>query len=216
MRSSMKTRLKLDAGKSRFGQIILRAWIFVCALALLLTARAQEPAALYGYGLNGAPIDQLYDAGTKLVVLFFTATDCPISNRYIPEIERLQKQFAADGAIFWYDYPNLGETAKGVRQHEVAYGAEEHVLLDPQHRLVELARAKVTPEVAILVPDGASPQGFRVVYRGRIDNRYIHFGVQRPAATQHDLEEAIADVLHHQPVHQPDGPPVGCSIIGQP
>jgi thiol-disulfide isomerase/thioredoxin len=215
MRSSMKARLKVDPGRLPFRRTVFRTWIFVFLLALTLSARAQT-AAPYGYGLNGAPIDQLDNAGTKLVVLFFTATDCPISNRYIPEIERLQKLFAADGVIFWYAYPNLGETAGGVRQHEVAYGAEGHVLLDPQHRLVDLTRAKVTPEVVILVPGGASPQGFRVVYRGRIDNRYIHFGVQRPAATQHDLEEAIADVLHHEPVHQPDGPPIGCSIVGQP
>jgi AhpC/TSA family len=206
MRSPLKARLSLLIGK----------WILCTVLILTLTTYARGATDPYGYNLNGTPIDQLAVPGTKAVILFFTATDCPISNRYIPEVQRLQKEFEQQGVTLWYVYPNAGETPFAVRQHEVAYGAEEHVLLDPHHRLVSFARARFTPEAAILVPNGADPQNLRVVYRGRIDNRYIHLGVQRPKATQHDLEEAIADVLQNHTVHQPDGPPVGCSIIGQP
>lgn len=217
MRSSMNAQLVLDLGKSHLRQIIFGAWTLFCVLPVLaLLARAQGVVAPYGFNLDGAPIGQLAAPGAEAVVVFFTATDCPISNRYIPEIQRLQKEFAPQHVTFWYVYPNAGETAGAVRQHELAYGAEEHVLLDPHHRLVGLARATITPETAILVPDGVDPESLRVVYHGRIDNRYIHFGVQRPQATQHDLEQAIADVLRHHPVHQSDGPPVGCAIISRP
>ena len=71
----------------------------------------------------------------EAIVLFFTATDCPISNRYIPEIQRLEKKYAAQHVVFWFVYPNVGETGAAVRQHEAAYGTEAHVLLDPHHRL---------------------------------------------------------------------------------
>lgn len=217
MRPSMKAHLEIRSWQSCLCQTICMSWILVWVLLVLARATlAQGAVAPYGYNLAGAPIDELAAPGTQAVVIFFTATDCPISNRYIPEIQRLQKEFAPQHVTFWYVYPNAGETAGTVRKHELAYGAEEHVLLDPHHRLVAFARASITPETAVLVPDGADPQTLRVVYHGRIDNRYIHFGVQRPQATQHDLEQAVADVLQHHPVRQPDGPPVGCSITGQP
>jgi AhpC/TSA family len=195
--------------------MIFRAWMMASVLVLAFAAYAEGPAAPYGYGLDGEPVARLAATDTQAVVLFFTATDCPISNRYIPEIQRLENEFAAQHVAFWYAYPNVGETANGVRKHEDDYGTEEHVLLDPHHRLVALTHAKITPEAVILIPRSAGSDDFRVVYLGRIDNRYIHFGLQRPRATQHDLEAAIADVLQHHPVHQPSGPPVGCTIVGQ-
>jgi hypothetical protein len=216
MRSSLSERLSPRPSGLPLSKLVFRASALAIVLVFALAAHTQKTASPYGYNLNGEPVGRLTAPGTQAIVLFFTATDCPISNRYIPEIQRLQKEFAAQNVTTWYIYANAGETSAGIRKHELAYGSEEHVLLDPHHRLVALTRAKITPEVAILVPDGADLDAFHVVYRGRIDNRYIHFGLQRPRATEHDLEQAIANVLQHRPVHQPDGPPVGCTITGQP
>jgi hypothetical protein len=46
--------------------------MFVLIRALLL-------ALAMGVDLSGSPITQLAPAGTKAVVLFFAASDCPIS-----------------------------------------------------------------------------------------------------------------------------------------
>lgn len=189
------------------------AALIVAGLMAVLVCGAQELRAPFGSGLDGQPVSSLASPDTKAIVLFFTATDCPISNRYIPAIQRLEKKYAPQHVVFWYVYPNAGETEAGVRQHEVDYGIEQHVLLDPGHRLVDFARAKVTPEAAVLVPD-LSGDSLRVLYRGRIDNRYLQIGLQRPSATQFDLERAIEEVLAHRAVDPPDGPPVGCGIIG--
>lgn len=147
---------------------------------------------------------------------FFVASDCPISNRYIPEMQRLENKFAAQHVVFWFVYPNVGETSEAVRQHEAAYGHEKNILLDPHHQLVALTHAKVTPESAVLVPEHPGAETLRTVYHGRIDDRYLQIGQERPTATEHDLERAIADVLQHRAVQQPGGPAVGCGIIGQP
>jgi hypothetical protein len=39
-------------------------------------------------------------------VLVFVRTDCPISNRYAPELRRLQDRFAPRGMAFWLVYPD--------------------------------------------------------------------------------------------------------------
>lgn len=187
-----------------------------CILTIPLISHAQREPSAYGYDLHGQPVTRLAVPGTEAVVLFFVASDCPISNRYIPEMRRIEEKFAAQHVLVWFVYPNVGETPDSMRQHEVIYGAEEHALLDPHHQLVALTHAKVTPESAVLVPERTGAGTLRTVYHGRIDDRFLQIGQERPSATQHDLERAIVDVLQHRSVHQPEGPAVGCGIIGQP
>lgn len=194
----------------------LKPWALACVLTILLVSHAQQLPTVYGYDLNGKSITRLSTPGTEAIVLFFIASDCPISNRYLPEMKRIESKFAAQHVVFWFVYPNVGETSEGVRRHEAAYGAEGHILLDPHHNLVAIVHAKVTPESAVLVPEHGGAETLRAVYHGRIDDRYIEIGRERPAATQHDLQRALVDVLEHRFVQPPDGSAVGCGIIGQP
>jgi AhpC/TSA family len=199
----------------------MRRFLFmICAIALLgshgTVCQTQTSHASYGYYLNGEPVRSLAESSVSAVVLFFAASDCPISNRYLPEIRRLEEEFVAQGVVLWFVYPNFGTTSNAVKQHEAAYGAERHVLLDPDHQLVNLVHAKVTPESAVLVPERRKGDTFRAVYHGRIDDRYLRLGQERPKATQHDLERAIFDVLQGRAVERPNGPAVGCGIIGHP
>ena len=196
-------------------RFLFTVWAFAGLLLNGRVSHSQKALATYGFRLNGDPVRSLAPAGASAVVLFFAASDCPISNRYLPEISRIEQKFAAQHVVLWFVYPNFGETFEGVRQHEAAFGLEDHVLLDPDHVLVALAHAKVTPEAAVLLP-GHGDVEFRTVYHGRIDDRYLSLGQERPKATRHDLERAIIDVLQRHAVEQANGPVVGCGIIGHP
>ena len=182
---------------------------FITALFLMLAA-APATAAGLATDLSGQPITRLAPAGSRAVVLFFAASDCPISNRYVPEIQKLATEFAPAGVYIWFVYPNPTDNAKVVRAHNAEYAINTRTALDTNQTLVKMAHVGVTPEAAVFVPNGDQ---WREVYRGRIDDRYINLGNQRPQAAHHDLEEAIGAILKNQTVPQPGGPPVGCSII---
>jgi hypothetical protein len=182
---------------------LMRGSLFVLAMYLGITG----PLAT---DLNGHPVERLAPAGARAVVLFFAASDCPVSNRYIPEIQRLAAEFGSRGVRFWFVYPNPGDDAEVIRAHDAEYSIAGNTAIDSKQNLVRMAHATTTPEVAILVPAGAD---LREVYRGRIDDRYAALGRERPQATRHDLEKAIRAVLGGKPVPQPGGPPVGCSIV---
>jgi hypothetical protein len=171
-------------------------------LLLAMTALAVD--------LSGRPVTQLATPGTRAVVLFFAASDCPLSNRYIPDMLRLAKQFAPLGVRVWFVYPNPGDTAAVVRAHDSEFAINAYTALDTEQKLVQLAHVTVTPEAAVFVPAAGS---LREVYRGRIDDRYMALGSERPQAAHHDLEEAIRAVLAGKPVPQAGGPAVGCSIV---
>ena len=158
--------------------------------------------------LSGAPVDALQaPAGTKAIVFIFTSTDCPISNRYAPEVRRIADAFGSKGVVFRLVYPNPSENAAAIREHMAAYslaGVGEG-LRDHQLALVKFAGVDVTPEAAVVVGD-------RVVYRGRIDDRYVDLGRERPAATQRDLFDALSAIIAGKPVAHATTKAVGCFI----
>ena len=184
--------------------------VFSTALVLVFAHANAATQRDFGQDLHGQPIHQLAGPGIHVVVLFFAATDCPISNRYVPEISRLTQKFAPQGVRFWWVYPNASDTAQVVADHNRDYSIAGDTLLDPRQTIVALAHATVTPEAAIFVVDGAE---LREVYHGRIDDRYISLGQERPQPQRHDLEEAIGAAIAAKPVPQSGGPTVGCSIV---
>ena len=176
--------------------------VLIHALLLAMTALAVD--------LNGRPVTELAPPGARAVVLFFAASDCPVSNRYIPEVERLTKQFEPLGVKVWFVYPNPGDNPNVVRAHDREYSITASTALDNTQSLTRMAQVTTTPEAAVFIPRNGA---LREVYRGRIDDRYLSLGTERPQATHHDLEEAIRAVLAGKLVPQPGGPPVGCSIV---
>ena len=178
---------------------ILRALLFYFLSGLVLSTFAQAQHAL---DLAGHSVDP-FSAG-KVTVLIFVRSDCPISNRYAPEIQRLAREF--DGiAKIWLVYPDRKETAQSVERHLNDYGYKIGALRDTHHELVRQSDASITPEAAVFY-------GSELRYHGRIDDRAIDFNAFRPTAGSHDLEDAIRAVSKGQPARKAAGSPVGCYI----
>jgi hypothetical protein len=179
-------------------------------LALAIAALLAQGAAVRVQPVNGGPasVDPFAaPAGVKAIVFLFTSTDCPISNRYAPEVKRLAKTFVPQGAMFRLIYPDPGQDTTAIRAHMTAfaYAGALQALRDPKHALVASVGATITPE-AVVWANG------RVQYRGRIDDRYADLGVERPAPTEHDLADALTAVLAGRPVARPETQAVGCYI----
>lgn len=155
--------------------------------------------------LSGQAVDPLQADKGKAVVVLFIRTDCPISNRYAPEVRRLYEKFAANGVTFWLVYPDPDETVEMIRQHIKEYDYHLGALRDPGHALVKMTGVRVTPEAAVFLSR-------RLVYRGRIDNRYVAFGKARPAPTIHDLEQVLETILKGKTITNETTTAIGCFI----
>ncbi len=139
-------------------------------------------------------------------MFLFVRTDCPITNRYAPELQRLAQEFSGRGVVFSLVYPDATETPKAIADHIAQYHLPGEPVRDPDHRLVKRAHATVAPEAAVFDASG------KLMYHGRIDDRWVDIGKARPAAQTHDLENAIAAVLAGKPVRQPETRAIGCSL----
>jgi len=145
-------------------------------------------------------------AQARAVVLFFVTTDCPLSNGYAPEMNRIEQAYAPRGVLV---YAVQGDTTipdEEVRRHAREYGYRFPALLDPRQILARHTGATVTPEAAVLSADGA------VLYLGRIDNKVEDFGKTRVEATEFDLRDALDAILAGRPVPHPRTRALGCAI----
>jgi len=188
---------------------------FGCLLAspLAKNAKADPGTFLFGKDIDGYEVTSLAMPGTKCVAAIFVATDCPISNRYLPEIARLSCEFSPRGVRLWLVYPNPGDTLAVVRTHRSQYPVTASLpqLIAPDSRVLAHAHVHVTPEAAIFRADAVMSQP--VLWHGRIDDRYLTFGTQRPAATRHDLADSLNAALAGRQPASAAAPPVGCAII---
>ncbi len=180
----------------------MAAIVMVTWIGATPAGASQAPA---GVDLAGKPVDPLRADPGKPVVMIFIRTDCPISNRYAPTIQRVSWQYAGKAA-FWLVYPDKSESDTAIRQHLHDYGYKLPALHDPQHSLVKLGQAQVTPEVAVFDTGG------QLVYHGRIDNWYQSFGHARSAPTTHELDDAIQAVLSGKKPEVAATSAVGCYI----
>jgi peroxiredoxin len=180
----------------------MKRWILVAAAAT---------------GLSGAPKFTLTDtsgathtdkewSSSSGVVLYFITTDCPVSNGYVPEMNRIAKDYESRGIRFYGVIADTDTPLDDVRKHTRDFAYNFPVLIDPHQTLVKLTNADVTPEAAALTPKG------ELKYLGRIDNQVESFGKHRPNATQHDLRDALDAVLAGKEPAKASGSPVGCSI----
>jgi len=143
-------------------------------------------------------------AAEPIRVLVFTTTDCPISNRYAPEIKRLAAKF--DGqATFVLVYPVPSDSPELIREHKKKFAYSFESIRDTDQKLVKMTGATVTPEVAVMV-------GEHMVYRGRIDDRYVELGRERPQPTQRDLESTLDALKAGKRVAQRETRAVGCIL----
>ena len=156
--------------------------------------------------LRGLPVNPLLDEKAKAVVLVFASNDCPVSNRYAPEMGRIHKRFAAVGVQFWLVHADPDETPADIEKHLKDYHYSFGAIRDTRHELVKLSQARTTPEAAVFLPGG------KLIYHGRIDDRYADLGKERSKATRHDLIEVLELIAGGKTPTFNATRAIGCSI----
>ena len=171
-------------------------WIgLACAAAL--GAQSLRDVAGKGHGA-------LDDGRRNATVLFFVMTDCPISNQFSPEINRICDAYEPKGVGCFLVYVDPEKTVEEIGAHASEYGHSRPALHDLDRELTKKAGATITPEAAVFSPDG------EMRYRGRINNLYASLGKSRQRASVHDLRRALDEILAGKEVSTPRTQAVGC------
>ncbi|HEX2746847.1 MAG TPA: redoxin family protein, partial [Verrucomicrobiales bacterium] len=122
--------------------------------------------------------------GKKGTALAMLSPDCPVSRRWFPELQRLEKEYSAKGIAFLF-LAAPGEKDTAALQ---AIGMTGAILTDPDGQLLRTLKATHTTDVFLL--DAAKT----LIYRGAVDDQY-GTGYSRPAPEQRYLAAGLECLL---------------------
>jgi hypothetical protein len=162
--------------------------------------------------ITGRPLNP-FEPASAANVMFFIATDCPISNSYAPEIQRVCREYAPRGVGCSLIYEDVDTAPSGTRLdnevrkhlHDYRY-ADIPAAVDRSRAIAKQARASVTPQAVVIDRAGT------IRYRGRIDNFYAALGQPRQQVTERDLRDALDAILSGRPVAKVETEALGCYI----
>jgi len=122
-------------------------------------------------------------------VWFFVRTDCPLSNRYAPAIERAYQTYSKQNVRFLLVYTEPGASVDLIEKHRREYQLTAPFEIDARHTKVKQAQVKFTPEVAVFRSTG------ELAYHGRIDDQHVFLGAPKRPPRHNYLEESLRAVL---------------------
>src|SRR5262249_35067037 len=135
----------------------------VCTILLLVFAcnrKAPGPIAPYLENKQGA-------------VFVFLSPDCPLSQNYMPTMNSLARQSAANGIGFYGVFSQEDLSQKALDDFTTAYSMSFPAIRDPQFKLADYFGATTTPQAFLADSVG------RTLYKGAIDNWAPELGQHR-------------------------------------
>ncbi len=148
----------------------------------------------------------LYDlTNKKAIVVVFLNFECPNSTGYAPILAEMAKRYSDKGVAFIGVCPG-DEDAAAVATHAEEYKIGFPVYKDEKSAAVSVLKAEITPEVFVV------DHNFVLRYRGRIDDAFSARLKKNAKISNHDLTNALDDLLGGKPVTTPLTKALGCPI----
>lgn len=157
------------------------------------------------YDLDGRQRTLGSTPGCRGLALVFLATECPISNEYIPRLNKLAEAYSKKGIEFFGVISDRSVTRVQVRKHSAEFHVKFPVLLDTTGELLGTVGATHTPQAFVF--DGTGQE----IYRGRIDDGYVRVG-KKTTPRKNFLANALHAAANGHPLTTAQTDPVGCLI----
>ena len=181
--------------------------LLVAVVMVVLFSFGKAHAQLDGFDLvstSGEKLSIRAAEQPELTVLYFTGIECPLAKLYAPRVKALAKEYS-DSTRFFGINSNQQDSNEEFKEFVAAHQFAFPCGKDFNNVVADQFNVKRTPEVIVL------DKGFKIRYRGRIDDQYSP-GVARSAVKRQDLKLAIQELLAGKAVSQPRTAPEGCLL----
>ena len=179
--------------KSTRTRLHVRYWI-ACLMVLSCSVALGAPRPGDSVDLIGVRVTDVkgnhhrvgVSAGSvQPVVLVFLDTACPVATRYVPVLDQLRSDPRTSDAKLYGVLSNPDISWREAAEFVDDFGIEFPVILDTAGDLARRLNPRVTAESFVVSTAN------RLVYRGRIDDRFVAVGRLRTRITSHDLREVL-------------------------
>ena len=191
----------------------------VLAAAVLLPSLRAEEATSIGKQISDFTLRDFHGKevslsdfdGSKLVVVAFLGTDCPMVKLYGARLDEIAKKYADAGVTMVGINSNRQDQPRKIGAFARQYGMTFPILKDPDNAIADAFAAERTPEIFVLDAKRT------IRYHGRVDDQYSFTtgsGYGKPNMERTDLLDAIDALLAGKEVSVPRTKVAGC-IIGR-
>lgn len=179
--------------------ILLISNFEVMYLALLLTT------LLSFFSTNN--IDPQTIKPPKTTVYIFLLDECKICREYASELNTLYDNYHSDEIEFVGVFPNFSSKKENIENFKSEFNIKFELKTDYFKKLSHKFDAKILPEVFVY-----DHNLDKVVYSGRIDDRYVSIGQRRRVIKNFDLESTLSNIVAQKDILITRTQPVGCFI----
>lgn len=140
-------------------------------------------------------------------VYFFLLDDCKICRDYGHELNAIYDQYNSEEIEFIGVFPNFSSKKENIEKFKKEFDIGFELRTDYFKKLSKKFDAKILPEV--FVYDNRS---HKVIYSGRIDDRYVSIGQRKQIVRSQDLRLALDNIISKKEILITRTEPIGCFI----
>ena len=136
----------------------------------------------------------------------FLSPECPLCQNYTLTLNNMIKKYWNNNVKIIGIFPGTFFSKADFLDFKKKYKVSFPLYTDASNMLTKRLGATVTPEVFLIDSQG------KIQYKGRIDNWAYEVSRKRKVITQHDLQNALESLIHHQPILVTQTKAIGCFI----
>lgn len=186
--------------------LLLPAWALYSATSTPNTKAKQTDDRQDDTATSEVTTTPLPRRSQTATVYLFLSLHCPISNYYLPSLNRLCEVYSPFGINFVGVVSGHKATSEDIQRHRQRFAVQFPIEQDHDNLLSRQWGATNTPQAIVVDSDN------HLIYSGRIDDLYADIGQKRLFATKFELDEALHAIATGQPVTVHHTRPVGCTI----
>jgi thiol-disulfide isomerase/thioredoxin len=146
------------------------------------------------------------DSSIKANVYLFLSPECPLCRSYTSTINELYSCYQTKGFNFFGVISGTQFSKHSIEEFKNRYHLKPTFILDSTKKITNQLQATITPEVFVVGTNGYT------LYSGRIDDWAYALGKKRKHITDHNLLNALEDILNARIIKNPKTTAIGCYI----
>ena len=186
--------------------LLLIAFVFSLPLNASKRSNAEEVSDFAMLDSRGKEY-RLRRTSARAVVLFFTASGCPVAEQSYEKLKALQKKFDAEGVQIWLVDSNTADDRRALRRIMERFKLTTLPLLQDETQGVAAMLNVKRTATAIAI----GTKDWTIFYRGALDDQNVE-GATKPAPTEKNLETALENFIAGKPVQVESTVARGCII----
>ena len=142
-----------------------------------------------------------------VIVYLFLSEKCPICQYYTQTLQNLSQQYSNENITFIGVFTNKLSNKNSIDSFKTEHLINFRCQIDSNLQIAKKWGATITPQAIII-----NPKTQKIMYKGRIDDKYAALGQRRTHINNKDLQNALEAIQNNKTIKIKKTQAIGCLI----